>query len=73
MFQLKSPSEILKSMVLCHQGFQRVFSFTIENGKHKEKCWVYSISGPQSHTALTMTLKSCQNLCSFKWLNPKRS
>ena len=32
-----------------------------------------SMSGPQSHIALTVSLKLCQNLCSFKWLNPKCS
>ena len=32
-----------------------------------------SISEPQSHIALTVSLKLCRNLCSFKWLNPKRS
>ena len=32
-----------------------------------------SFSEPQSHTTITVSLKLCQSLRSFKWLKPKLS
>ena len=49
------------------------FLSSLQKGQCKRKCQADSISKVQSHTALTVFLKLCQNLCLFMWLKPKRS
>ena len=49
----------------------KVFLFSSLKKGHCKR--VNSLSEPQLHIALTASLKFCQNLCSLKWLKPKRS
>ena len=49
------------------------FLSSLRKWQRKRKRWVDSFSEPQSHTTITVSLKLCQSLRSFKWLKPKLS
>ena len=49
-----------------------IFFFIIQKKQRNRKYWVDPISEPQPHIALTVFLKSSQNLRLFKWLKRKR-
>ena len=57
-------------MVLCYEGSQSVFVFIAKKRALPEG--EFSLRTTVT-LALTASLKFCQNLCSLKWLKPKRS
>ena len=61
------------SLVILEISFRgSVFSFT-KLGQWGKKWHVDSISNPQLQIGLSESRKPCLNLCSRRWLNPRRS
>ena len=53
--------------------FKRVCLGVWKLGQWRKKCFVISVSLPQSHDGFRVSWKQCLNLCSRRWLKPSRN
>ena len=67
-----SSIKFLKEGSILSKSLKSFYLFIAKNGSHKKKWSVFSVSEPQSHKGLRVSLKLWLNLCSFRGLNFNR-